>query len=215
MAQIKSLRQVNRYNVNRPGFETVTQPVYDFQTYPAAGTPSLIFFQNPQGQGGRTQQDTFMTTAGVLAQPQTFIARSIEVQFFSGVLVSPAEDVAAPFAASQGINDVMAVMRTGWLKFFIGSKPYLEFGPLMNFPPENGLGGFAAMSATDAAAGSYNVTQYARPVGKCFALKYPIRLEANQNFSVSLNFNAAVALPSGVDGRIGVVLRGDLIRKSQ
>jgi|WetSurMetagenome_2_1015567.scaffolds.fasta_scaffold01855_14 hypothetical protein len=217
MAGVPNTRQLNKYNVNRPGVEAVDQPLYDYQTYPLAGSTQLQFFQIPKGQSGKTFADTNMTSAGQLSQPQSFLIHTISVEFFSGIDVSPAEDVAAPFAVSKGINDVMSVMKSGWLELFIGSKPYLDLGPLMRFPMESGLGGFAAMSSatTAAATSSYNTTQYARSVGKVFRLRAPLRLEANQNFNVSLNFPTAVALPSGVDGRIGVNLGGILYRKSQ
>ena len=43
----------------------------------------------------------------------------------------------------------------------------------------------------------------------------PVRLIPTQNFNVSLNWATAVALPSGVNGRIGVILGGFLYRLSQ
>lgn len=213
MAQVPGIRAINKFNVNRPGFEAIEQPLYDYQEYPAAGSTQLQFFQIPKGQLSKTFADTNMTSAGLLAQPQTFIIESIQVEFFPGVLPTPAEDVAKPFAASQGVNDVWNVMKSGWLELFIGSKAYLDLGPLMRFPAASGLQVAAAMAADGAAGESYNVTQYARAVGPVFKLRAPIRLEANQNFSVTLNWPTAVT--ASVAGRIGVILGGLMYRKSQ
>jgi hypothetical protein len=214
-SKVPSIRGINRYNVNRPGFEAVEQPLYDYQTYASAGSTQLQFFQIPKGQSSKTFADTNMTSAGQLAQPQTFIIETIQVEFFPGVDPSPANDAAAPFAASQGVNDAWKVMKSGWLELFIGSKAYLDLGPLMRFPAATGFQVSSAMTmaTTTAATDSYNVTQVGRASGPVFKLRAPIRLEANQNFSVTLNWPTAVSVST--DARIGVLLGGILYRKSQ
>jgi hypothetical protein len=49
---------------------------------------------------------------------------------------------------------------------------------------------------------------YARLVGRTFQFTPEIPIEPQTNFDVTLNWPAAVVLPSGFDARIGVVWGG-------
>ena len=76
---VPNMQQLAQYAVNRPNeFEAVREPIYDFQTYAAAGQIQLTFFQVPNGQSGKTFEDTNMDTAGTLPVPKEFLIESID-----------------------------------------------------------------------------------------------------------------------------------------
>lgn len=201
-----------KYDVNRPGqVEAFYQPLYDFQTYAAAGQTQLTFFALPVGQGGKTLADTNMESAAALPAPKEMLVTGIEVAFFPG----PPPAVHGAQAASTHWNDSWAVFESGWLDFFIGSKSYLTDAPVGKFSNSFRLGGAAALAdATTLAADSQSVIGYSAFVGPLYEIT-PVKLVANQNFNVTLNWPAVVATPSTVAGRIGIILNGFQYRLSQ
>lgn len=210
MAGIPTLQELQSFSVNRPGqVEGIRQSLYDFQTYAQAGQTSLTFFQIPIGQSSKTKADTNMTVAGSLPAPQHFLLEGMEVHFY------PANPISATGAiVAENYNDVYDVHKSGWLDLFIGSKSYLTEAPIGRFPPSVGVSGSAALSdTTTAAASRVSVIDYARFGGMPYKVDPPILLVPTQNFSVSLNWPAAV--PIAVAGRIGIVMKGILYRNSQ
>lgn len=211
---IPSLAELSQYNVNRPDqIEVIRQSLYDFQSYAAAGTTELQFFQIPKGQSSKTQADTNMTTAGSLPAPLSFLVQTIEIYFF------PAGDpsVLGSDTPQENINDVYDVAKSGWLQLFIGSKPYLQEAPLLRFPPANGLTGWAALAngarGTSDSNNKLSQISYASFGGPVYQVQPWILLVPTQNFSVTLNWPTAVAVSAAA--RIGVVLNGLLYRNSQ
>ena len=231
---IPSLTDLNNFKVNRAGIEGIRQSLFDFLLYPTAGQAAFNFFATPQGQGltsavggvagtPKTIQDTNMTMAGTLPAGQSFLVTSIEVPFFAGsvntantyTLASPVVFAAVAAAALEAqLADINSFYQSGSLKLFIGSKTYLEEAPLLRFPPKTQLtfdGSMANNSATTSALGFVSGKVSGRP----YMVEPQILLENNQNFSVSLNFPAAVATPSGFNARVGVILDGYMYRNSQ
>ena len=84
---IPNRQQLDAYNVNREGWEGVTNTLYDSIAYAAAGQTQLTFFALPVGQGTglgggtKTLSDTNMTIAGSLPANQEFLVQSIELMF--------------------------------------------------------------------------------------------------------------------------------------
>lgn len=218
MSKPPNLQQLQEFAVNRQGqYEVVRQTLYDFQTYANAGQTSLQFFQIPQGQGGKTIADTNIEVAGSLPQPKWFLTESIEIHFFPGV--NPGTKVTT-IAETEFTNDVYAVAKGGSLDFFIGSKTYVVEAPLIRFPPKTRLYVDAAHAIEErqavAADSELQVsTDYGVACGRPYFIDPEVLLIPNQNFKVTLAWPTVVALPSGVDGRIGVVLDGILYRQSQ
>lgn len=210
-----SLAQLEQYNVNVEGQpEVVYQPIYDFQDYPVAGFAERAFFQVPEGQAGKTFDDTNMSLTAALAVPINMAITDVQVWFFP-----PSVPGRTPATATIGDNwnDVDAVLQAGNLQLEIGSKEYLVDAPLMKFPPQARLGGIAALSAatTVAALTIDNEIDYATGAGRIYDL-VPLRLISQQNFVIRLRFTPAVALPNGATaGRIGVALGGFRYRLAQ
>ena len=214
-SSVPTLQELEKFNVNRAGeFEATRQSLYDIQTYAQAGQTSLTFFQVPIGQGGKTLADTNMELAGNLPNPKMQLVQSIEVLFYPSVAPSrgPIADEASIF-----LNDVYNVTKSGWLELFIGSKSYLKEAPIGRFPPKTHLSGFAAIATSlTAGAATQSRDTYAVASGRAYMVDPWILLKPTQNFNVSLNWPAAVALNAAdTAARIGVVLDGILYRNSQ
>lgn len=220
--QIPDLAELQAFAVNRKGqYEGIRQSLYDFQTYAAAGQTSLSFFQVPVGQGGKTIADTNIEVSGTLPQPKHFLVESIEVYLYPGVDIANLQSGGAgTVTETEFSNDIYAVAQSGSLNYFIGSKTYLEEAPLNRFPPKVCLKTDAAYAfqqkQTAAADSEIAFTfDYGTFSGRPYFINPATLLIPTQNFKVSLNWPAAVALPSGQDARIGVVLDGILYRQSQ
>lgn len=209
---VPSMTALGRFNVQQvENVEGLYNPLYHYQTYPAIGSTQLTFFNAAVGQSGLTYDDTNMTTVGSLPAGQNFLATAIEVMFWPGG--SPS--VQGAQAVDAQVNDLWAIMKTGRLRLFVGSKDYLIDGPIGIFPAQSGADGVAsAADVTTAGAALQHRTAIVAQRGPLYQIT-PIRLTANLNFNVYLEWATAVATPSTVAGRIGVRLLGFLYRKSQ
>lgn len=202
------------YNVNRAGqFEVIWQPTYDYQVYGAAGATTFTFFQNTVGSAGApTLADSNIRSAGQFPRPQEFLVTGIQVLFTPGNAVALAAQAIA--TAQENWNDVSDVMfGNAFLDLFIGSKSYLQDGPLAKFTQQFRLTGTADQSDTTTAGASQKTfVDYSVHAGRYYSIT-PVKIPANQNFNVTLNFPALI--PIAVDGTIGVILDGFLYRLSQ
>jgi len=219
---IPNLAELQAYAVNRKGqYEGIRQSLYDYQVYASAGQTSLSFFQVPVGQAGKTIADTNMEVSGTLPQPKHFLVESIEIRFWPGVLpVVSASGVLATQAASNYTNDVVTFSKSGSLNYFIGSKTYLEEAPVGRFPPKTSVcADFGVSQTVNQAVAADQENQITMDLsyvcGRPYFINPATLLIPTQNFKVTLAWPAAVALPSGEDARIGVVLDGILYRQSQ
>lgn len=210
-----NLQQLEAYNVNVEGQpEVIWQPLYDIQTYAAAGFTNQQFFAVPQGQAGKTFDDTNMETAAVLPVPINMAITSIEVVFFPGNLINVGGTTALLLAAESNWNDAQAVHEAGHLSLVIGSKEYALDAPLGRFPQTFRLAGAAALASQTTTLLGQQI-DYASFAGAAYAV-VPLRLISQQQFRVDLVFSGGVvALPSTNDGRIGVRLNGFRYRLAQ
>ncbi|KKN49740.1 hypothetical protein LCGC14_0639900 [marine sediment metagenome] len=208
-----SLAQLEQYNVNVEGQpEVIYQPIYDFQVYPAAGFIELVFFQVPEGQAGKTFDDTNMSLIAALPVPINMAITDAQVWFFPAAVPGRTGDIAT---TGENWNDVEAVLSAGNLQLEIGSKEYLVDAPLMKFPPQGRLAGAAALAdSTTPAAAAGSQIDYATGAGRIYDL-VPLRLISQQNFTIRLRFSALVPTPSTNAGRIGVALGGFRYRLAQ
>jgi len=208
-----SLAQLEQYNVNVEGQpEVIYQPLYDFQVYPTAGFTELVFFQVPEGQAGKTFDDTNMSITAALPVPINMAITDVQVWFFPDG--TPGSSGLFSLAGTNW-NDVEAVLVGGNLQLEIGSKEYLVDAPLMKFPPQGRLAGAAALAdSTTAGAAQASQIDYATGAGRIYDI-VPLRLISQQNFTIRLRFGTAIATPSGNDGRIGVALGGFRYRLAQ
>jgi len=205
--------------------DAVFNPLYDYQPYVAAGQLVLNFFQVPIGQGAtshpggagpKTEADTNMTNAGMLAKGNRFLCIGIEVEFYPGSV--PGFNVALALSAAElarNWDDVYVVSRSGSVRFRIQNRDYVLDAPIGKFPSSTRLCGTAALSDNAATATSLvNQIEYASMCGAAYNI-VPTYIEATQAFGVQLVWPNLIALPSAVIGRIGVRLIGDLIRDAQ
>jgi hypothetical protein len=209
--------QLDAFNVNREGWEAITNTLYDSIQYPVAGAGQLSFFNLPVGQGvnwtgvgAKNLSDTNMSLAGQMPANQEFLIQSIEVELLTAtptVAAAMPAYIAATVATS--INDAYIFYRAGNLNLQIGAKSYCQEAPLMKFPAKAFFEITAA--ATTEAAGSI---AWATARGRPFLLKAPLRLVSNQNFGVQLNWpEGAQAITAAA--RVFIILDGVFYRRSQ
>jgi hypothetical protein len=223
IAAVPNRSQLDAYNVNRDGWEAITNTLYDSLPYPAAGLLVASFFTTPIGQGVgfgggvKSFSDTNMTNPGSLPANQEFLITSIEL-LFSPTTPTVAAAMPAFFGAQAAavlINDAYIFYRAGNLTLTIGSKAYCQEAPLMKFPAKAYFHLDAALSdATTAGAAFQNKISFGTARGRPYLLKAPLRLVSNQNFSVVLNWPEGLQVISN-PARVTVSLDGILYRRSQ
>ncbi|TXH49683.1 MAG: hypothetical protein E6Q97_22230 [Desulfurellales bacterium] len=234
MDYFPNAQDFNAARVTVPGqSEIIQQSLYDFNLYAGAGQTSLTFFQNPIGAGlttalgatagtVKTKADTNMQMAAQLPSGIGFLAESIEIYFNPGS-VSTASTftidtltfflAAASAVPTAQVDDVSAFTQSGSLEFNILQKNYLREAPLGRFPPKVHTklnAAIASNSATTAEVGVANAYSEGRPmyVGR-------IGLQPAMNFEVKMEWPGLVAMTSGFNARVGVVLDGYMMRAVQ
>lgn len=234
MERIPNMSDFNRTRVTNPNqSEVIRQRLYDFMLYPAAGLQEMNFFSLPIGQGiatapgaavgsPKTESDTNLNAANMLPSGQKFQIESIEVVFqpgssaaantfalaypiFSGVLEGATE-------ANQA-RDIFSVYNSGLLELNVLQKNYLREPRLGTFPPKVNMEMDAAVSTTTASADL--VVSLMRATGRPYYVAPEITLNPAENFGVKVKWPGALPLPSGFNGRIGIVLDGYMMRAAQ
>lgn len=231
---LPSLAEAKQMSTTGRGLEGIRQSIYDSLLYLTAGATQYNFFATPKGQGltsavgatagtTKTINDTNLELAGQLPSGKGFLATSIEIPFYAGsvntantyTLASPVlfNATAAAAVAAQAA-DINAFYQAGSLQFFISSKIVLEEAPLMRFPPKAKLDiqATVATAGTNAQPNEVGIVSV-KAGGRPYMLEPQIYIEPTVNFSVSLNFPAAVATPSGFNARVQCILDGYLYRQ--
>ena len=225
----------------RGAVELIDQPLYDRTLYPTAGVAgALTFFGTAQGSGQSTESgaaagttkglvDTNMTQQGQLPSPQAFWVRDIQV------LVDPGSVSTALLFATQpptffnataaatvqaGINDKNAILNSGVLELSVGQKPYLQLGPLSQFPPQmrtrlDMAAGIAGTNAQPAAFGGAVLFSEGLGANPLRDLDPGVGIGTGVNFAVKLTWPGLIVTASGFNARIAVHLGGWLIRSVQ
>lgn len=235
MSNIPTSADFNRTRVtNGSQSEVIRQRLYDWQLYPAAGQSQFSFFSSPVGQGistaagsvvgsPKTLWDTNQEMGGTLPSGKAFQIESIEVVLYPGSVstantFTPAapQSFAAVNAAAIGaqVNDINSFYLSGMLELNILSKNYLRETPLQAFPPKTRTT-LDVAAATNSATTAVTSFQSGRAEGRPYYIDPQITLQPAVNFEVLIRYPAAVALPSGFNGRVGVILDGFLMRASQ
>lgn len=221
---IVTAEALSNHRARLPGVnDVIWAPLYDFQTYVGTtGHTQLSFFVAPIGQGTTSAQgatgtktiaDTNMNASGQLTKGNEFYTTGIEVMFFPGI--QPGGGAVAGVDVGEFVDDTYLISRTGILTFKVGSdRIYTQDSPLGQFPPVTRLACCAAVAGAPTTTGTAMEISYAVLSGEPYTLT-PIYIEANQGFQVILSWPAAVPLTSTTDARIGVRLRGYLIRNAQ
>lgn len=238
LRRIPNMATMNSRRVTNPDqSETIRQRLYDFQLYPAAGQQAFTFFSQPVGTGktstpgavagsAKLYSDTNMEAANTLPSGKMFLIESIEVLFQPGSVATA--DTFTPGAlmgalgaigAAQvgAVNDVNLFYNTGMLAFKVLDKNYLREILMRSFPPktfmrlDSSIAGVDSDLATTSTFGVQNLY----PDGRPYYLEPEISLQPAVNFSVTIDTPVAQALPSGFNGRVGIILDGYMLRASQ
>jgi hypothetical protein len=208
--------------------------LYDYQIYPAAGVNQLSFFSQPIGQGvtsalgavvgsAKSLFDTNIQTANTLPSGKAFMLESIEVAFWAGASATANTYVPAPHnffnaaaaaAVMVELDDVDTFYQSGMLELNVLDKNYIRETPLGCFPPQTGIS-YSAAVASNSTTTSEVGGQIAQGAGRVYSLDIPFTLLPQQNFSVNLSWPGLVAMPSGFNARVGVILNGWFMRATQ
>lgn len=219
---------------NNQQSEVYRQRFFDYLLYATAGVAQLIFFSQPIGQGVTTAQgavvgsaktpwDTNLALGNQLPSGANYLIDSIEVLFMAGssaaantFLPKVVQEFIAAAATTIGnsTNDVNSFYQGGMLELNILSKNYLRETPLLAFPPKAHFDGFVAL-ANNSATTSEVSQAFMKAAGRPYYVDPRISLQSAVNFDVTLKWPAAVATPSGFNGRVGVILDGYAMRASQ
>lgn len=219
---------------NRAQSEIVRQRFYDYLLYPTAGQQQLTFFSQAVGQGlttaigatagtPKTLWDTNLEMPSTLPSGKSYLIESIEVLFLPGSVstantYTPATisffAVAAATTVPAFLNDVNIIYQSGMLELNVLSKNYLRETPLIAFPPKAHFD-LSAANASNSATVGQGGQALMKAGGRPYYLEPNITLQPAVNFEVLLKWPAAVATPSGFNGRIGVILDGGFLRASQ
>lgn len=209
-----NLKKRYQQQLTMPGVkEAIREPLYDTLPYDSGVTTQLRFFQTPIS-GTKTKSDTNMTLAGQLPAGWKFSAEVAELHVLPGsnaasyIRQDPVKSATA-LAAPNFANDVWALVQAGWAEITIGSKPYGTI-PLILLPPMTGLAISAANAVenTNTTVVNQITTDYARLTGRPFKFEPLLPIPGNTNFDITLNWPAAVTLPSGFDANLRFVLQG-------
>lgn len=195
--QLKDVLAKNGVDV-RNVIEAHAQPFYSYKTYATAGTAAPFnFFQDIKGTvgGGVTN----MPDAGKFPKPKRFLWTATGVFFHSGAAVTGVT------SGKSQLDDYDKIMNaSAFANVTITDKEYFRCAPLAMAPVDFGVGGDLAIA--DAAQ---NVGAVARGIGT-LRRHAPLLIDSNTAFVGTVQFDAATATPSTVDGRIGMILYGIL-----
>ena len=214
---VPTVQSLDQYKVVLPGWEAITQTIYDSNAYAAAGQAQLAFFTTPSGSGGKTNSDTNMQLAGQLPANNQQLVTSIELKFCPTVPAVTAQNPAA-FGAqvvAAIVNDVYVFYHQGNLQFYIGNKIYLLEGPLGRFPSKTSFDVSAALADVSTAGASFQSRiAYAQAGGRPYLLRAPLLIQPTQAFTFTLNW------PEGVQAitnpaKIWAILDGVFYRLAQ
>lgn len=192
----------NRYDKRRdvfPGFsglEKTARPLWDRQTYPAAGTQRLAFFAAAPTDLSR----------GNIKLPGTIPAGHGQEIDAIAVMIRAQQSTAA--AALVVLNDLFLIIDTGILTIDIANKRQLEI-PLCVALGGSGL--WSALAHANPAAGSIGVVQGGYPHAmNAYWLSTPLAIPEQQNFVVEARWPTTQAVSANRD--ITVVLLGSEYR---
>jgi hypothetical protein len=218
-AGIPSRGGLSAFSVNRPGWECIRQSLYDSIVVPAGNINQLQFFQEGQGGPlGKTASDTNLEAAAMIPADQEWLIESIEFHYF-GYVPPVTTQLPAYYNGEANWSDAnnnYPIAHGFQLTLMVGSKPYLQDGPFVRFPPKTHFDVHAALAdASTRAGGQYSRISFNFMTGAPYTLSpAEIWLEGMTDFSVTLtNFAGVFALPQ--PSRMVCVLDGFCFRRPQ
>ena len=193
----------NAPNNVQNGWEVIDAPIFDTETYAAAGQLNLSFFTTGQNTEGEDKTN-LQGAGGQLPAQQYQLVRGLSTWIIPGENpVTVANSAAAQLAVVTNFtNDIFATYfsSTARRQFKIANKVYVN-EPARNFTPRTSLNvsAAAALNYTQAAAAT-GESQYTVDVahigGVVRDLDVPFLLEPQESFTDQDVWKAVVATPS-------------------
>lgn len=193
--QLKDVLAKNGVNVDNV-VEAHTQPFYSYKAYATAGSAAPFnFFQDVKGSVGGGVSN--MPGVGQFPKPKKFLWTATGVFFRSKAAVTGAAK------GKTQVDDYEAIMNaSAYASVTITDKEYFRIAPLSMAPVDFGIGASLAIADTAADLGGIP-----HPLGTLRRIA-PLLIDSNTAFNGVIQFDAATATPSGVDGTIGMILFG-------
>jgi hypothetical protein len=171
------------------GWEIITDTLYAYEQL-EPGAEKVVFFQEPIGIGGRTEEATNMVLCGALPVGVEFLLEQLEVAFFP--------DLSATERVIK--RQYIKLAASGRLRLMILDKTYLDLAP---------LGGFMRpwTTTTRAAVGKFReIVDRAPWTHGPFKLGRRIHIVSSAVFAVEVSWDHGA--PIKAPGRLGVVFHG-------
>lgn len=186
------------------------QPVYDSELTGTSAISQVVFFatalggsfQNTSGTPDYTRKtlaDTNIRQTGQLGSPLEFDMVGFNLKLQPAVTTTPAVITPADFTQ---------LYKNGWFEFAFNNRPFLQI-PIEELPHGNGASGFNGV--TTAAAGNqmpHVGVGHRSNIFKYLVGKYRVRIRSTENFSATLNWNAAIT--QSITWKVTLLLQGFL-----
>jgi len=221
-------------SVDYNSFQALRYQFFSYVKYNEAGVSQLNFFGDVPGNSGVTAFDTNMVKQGSFGQ-QHFILKSIatDIRIKSNNLT----DFDGTDASTLSSDFLNGFVKAGVLELAIGARPFATVPkPFMYLPPVGAkpmispVGLTSLTTAVVGAVGTMDTVVSDTPVvnqtrlrQNAYIVDPQILIEAEQNFSVSINFFSGIVpiIGTGITDdttnplQIGVILDGILLRPKQ
>jgi hypothetical protein len=204
-----TLETYNKYRTTYPDIEIIGGMLWDTIPYVSAASLRLTFFNAVRA----TPDLSNMDTPSMLSNNKGFLIRAVRFK----VLQAPRnQDRVADGNVQPGAFDNIAqLLNTGFFRFVIGSKPYIEL-PLWMIPGGDGPSGFISADGDVPTTGRVSdfATNGIPSPDNNLTLSQPLFIAPLVNFYAEIIWPAALTLAGG-NTNIQVLYDGDLMRPVQ
>ncbi len=199
-------------STNYKSWSDIRRPWYSKVPYPEAGQQQLTFFSSVAGQGSTTLDDCNIPKSNSFGQ-QHVVLKSIQLGFWIKTW-----DLYAWLGtnATTLVSDVLAgFIQAGVLTLTVNNRAHVQipkpflYAPIAGGPEQVFTSGLSTLTLTEAAPNtlltSIGPAPYAEvfSFGNMYVLDPQLMIEAEQNFSLTLDF------PSGLVPVVGTTITDD------
>jgi len=204
-----TLAQYNQYRTTFPALEVIGGMLWDTVAFVSAAINRLQLFNTARA----TPDLSNLPTPGLLTNNNAFLIRAIRFRTRN----NPRSEArtATTNVNTGAVDDLAQLMNSGFFRLTIAAKPYAEF-PLWFLPSGCGPAGIMGVDGDTADPGEIldQATIGVPHQKNAFVLTQPLFIAPMVNFSVDLQWPAAITLAAG-NTNLQVVFDGDLIRPVQ
>lgn len=205
-----TLSSYNQYRTTYPTVEVIGGMLWDTVAFISAAVNRLTLFNAVRA----TPDLSNMETAGMLTNNKGFLIRAIRFNLLQGPVTTAR--AATGNVQPGGLDNLAQVLNTGFLRFTVGNKPYVEF-PLWAVPGGEGVFSLMAVEGDTADPGIIVdlATNGPARANNGLILSQPLFLSPLVNFYAELQWPAAITFAPAANLNVRLTLDGDLMRPAQ